>query len=394
MRHQTAHKTTPLRQANNSQPRYLLAILALLALCSLGEPVQARRQQPPPYDTSSAIQYQGPTDSLPKVSFIRGSADYLMALNADLYPSAQDLKAESRWIRRQSKELGRFWEQYGDSVLVSLATYAGLPWTVSHIKIHYVRYLSDWELPNPPTMPLGGKRVAGIIEAGPVGAERIVQLIHLLAHQLLSSASRLRYPELNHPLLKRSPYHRENITELLALSVAADILDHERLLATLNSPSYARRRPGYDLFFSDLWGIWTLSATLPLIDYLRQEAFDGLVRYHADSTLEASNYKVEVKLVATQRQLPPGGQFGLALEVVASGLKVTDSDPDRLAFAYGIFEGDIIRSVNGQPARILREFFSELLSTYESAGATLRIRRGSEEFSLIIKLAPADTPLE
>ncbi len=80
--------------------------------------------------------------------------------------------------------------------------------------------------------------------------------------------------------------------------------------------------------------------------------------------------------------------MGVALEQTATGLKVIDADPERLAFAYGISEGDIIRTINGAPAKNLRDFYSELLSTYETTGAKLRVRRGSEEFTVVIKVAP------
>ncbi len=365
-----------------------LVMLALAGLWLLPTSIQARRKTAPPFDTSSTIEFHGSTDSLPKLSFITGDQEYLLALNADLYPTRADLRAESRWTRRQSKELKLFWELYGDSALASMATYAGISWRQEKIKVYLVRYLSSWELPTPPTLALGGRRLAGIIEAGPTGAERILQLLHLVAHQLINQASRLEYPQLNHALLKHSPYHRENMVELLALSVAADILDIDKLLETINSPAYARRHPGYDLFFADLWEIWTLSADLPLTKYLAEEPFSGSIRFRADSTLAARTIKKSKTQTAHQREIPAGGQIGIALEQTATGLKVIDADPERLAFAYGISEGDIIRTINGVPAKNLRDFYSELLSTYETTGTKLRVRRGSEEFTVIIKVAP------
>ena len=365
-----------------------LGICVFVGFWLLPTDSQARRKTPPPYDTSSTVEFHGAVDSLPTVRFITGDEDYLLALNADLYPTPADLKAETRWVRRHSRSLKKFWQLYGDSALASLSTYAGIPWRQKSIKVYFVRYLSSWEAPDPPTLPLGGRRLAGIVEAGPAGAEQILQLLHLLAHQLLNGASRLEYPQLNHALMKRSPYHRENIVELLALSVAADILNHDKLLETINSPAYARRHPGYDLFFADLWEIWTLSADYPLTKYLAEEPFTGSVRFRADSTLAAHAIKKSKRQAAHQRQIPPGGQMGIALEQTASGLKVIDADPERLAFAYGITEGDIIRTINGAVAKNLREFYSELLSTYETSGAKLRVRRGSEEFTITIKVAP------
>ncbi len=349
---------------------------------------EARRRVELPFDTSSTIEFHGNVDSLPHVSFVTGNADYLLALNADLYPTPADLRAETRWVRRHSKNLKLFWAQYGDSALASMATYAGIPWRKNAIRIDLVRYLSAWELPSPATIPIGGRRVAGIMSAGPSGAEQILQLLHLLAHQLISGASRLEYPQINHKLMKKSPYHLENIIELLALSVAADLLNHDKLLAAINSANYASRHPGSDLFFSDLWEIWTLSADYPLTKYLSEEPFSGAVRYRADSTLAANTIRKSVKQTVHQRDIPPGGQLGIALEQTPSGLKVIDSDPERLAFAYGISEGDVIRSINGVSAKNLREFYSELLSTYETTGAKLRVRRGSEEFKVTILVAP------
>lgn len=361
-----------------------------------GGPSQANaaRKAPLAFDTLN-VEFRGPANSLPKVRFSYGASEYLYALNADLYPTSGDLRAEKRWIKRQAKELDVFWALYGDSVLASLSTYAGVPWSGDKrvsIRIELVRYLSAWELPNPPTLPLGGRRRAGIIEAGPSGPERLIQLIHLLAHQLLSQASRLDYPQLNHALMKRSAYHRENMVNLLALSVAADILHYDAFLKTINSATFARRHLGYDLLFADLWGIWTLSRLSPLINYLAAETFDGAIRFKADSLLAARNIRREVSQTQAQRGLPTEGQLGLALEKVASGFKVVESDPEKLAFAYGIFPGDVIHSVNGLSSKKLREFYHELLATYEAGGAELKIWRNNEEFTVLIKLAPIGFP--
>lgn len=371
--------------------RLLWLACAVYALQLHPGAVSAARKAPLPFDTLR-VEFRGSSNSLPRVRFSYGSGDYLYALNADLYPTPGDLKAERRWIKRQAKELDVFWALYGDSVLASLSTYAGTPWKKSPIRIDLVRYLSSWELPTPPTLPLGGRRLVGIIEAGPSGPERLIQLIHLLAHQLLSSASIIEYPQLNHALMRRSPYHRENMVNLLTLSVAADILHYDAFLKTINSATFARRHPGYDLLFADLWGIWTLSETSPLISYLATEAFDGAIRFKADSSLAARDIQREVAQTEAQRGLPSGGQLGLALEKVASGYKVIESDPEKLAFAYGILEGDVIHSVNGFSSKKLREFYRELLSTYEAGGAELRIRRDNDEFTVMIKLAPIGFP--
>lgn len=368
-----------------------LVACAACALHLFPASVSAARKAPLPFDTLN-IEFRGSTDSLPRVRFSYGDGDYLYALNADLYPTPGDLKAERRWIKTQARELTVFWRLYGDSVLASLSTYAGVPWKNSPIQIDLVRYLSAWELPAPPTLPLGGRRLAGIIEAGPSGPERLMQLIHLLAHQLLSSVSRIEYPQLNHALMKRSPYHRENMVNLLALSVAADILHYDAFLKTINSATFARRHLGYDLLFADLWGIWTLSESSPLTGYLATEAFDGAIRFKADSSLAAREIRREVAQTQAQRGLPTGGQLGLALEKVASGYKVVESDPEKLAFAYGILEGDVIHSVNGFSSKRLREFYRELLSTYEAGGAELKIRRDNVEFTVLIRLAPIGFP--
>jgi PDZ domain len=363
--------------------------LALVILWLLPSPLQARKKAELPFDTSSTVEFHGSVDSIPEVRFITGNAGYLLALNADLYPTPADVRAETRWIRRHSKDLKLFWAHYGDSALASMATYAGIPWSQREIRIDLVRYLSTWELSSPATIPLGGRRLAGIMVAGPSGAEQILQLLHVLAHQLINQTSRLEYPQINHALMKKTPYHLENIIELLALSVAADILSHDKLLEAINSANYARRHPGFDLFFSDLWEIWTLSADYPLIKYLAEEPFSGSVRFRADSTLAANTIRKSKKQTAHQRDIPPGGQMGIALEQTASGLKVLDADPERLAFAYGISEGDVIRTINGATAKNLREFYGELLSTYETTGAKLRVRRGSDEFTVTILVAPS-----
>lgn len=369
------------------------SLTAALAICALGGATSVAGADLS-FDTTEAAQYLGPRDGLPRVNFIRGDTDYLRALNPDLYTGAADLRRESRWVRRNAADLELFWKFYGDSALSSLSAYAGILWQTAALDIHLVRYAGAWEIANPPTMPLGGRRIAGIIEAAPSGVERIVALLHLLAHQLIANAPRLEYPQLNHPLTKRTPYHRENLCELLALSVAADIIDHDALLEMMNDPEYARRHDGYDLLFTDLWGIWTLSAALPLTDYLSQEPFSGSVRYHADSALAAEQISADITQTLAQRTLPVEGQMGLALEPAPSGLLVTQSDPERLGFAYGIVEGDVIRTINGLRARTLREFYREFLSTYEAAGAELRLRRGGQEYTVTIKLAPEPLELE
>ncbi|HSG98641.1 MAG TPA: hypothetical protein VLB27_01240 [candidate division Zixibacteria bacterium] len=371
------------------------SVTAALLFAALAPAPSAARSEPPlPYDTSAAVQYQGSTDGLPQVRFIRGDTDYLLALNPDLYTGAEDLRRESRWVRRNAADLELFWKIYGDSALFSMSAYAGVLWQTAQIDLHLVRYAGAWEITNPPTLPLGGRRIAGIIEAAPTGVERIVALLHLVAHQLIADAPRLEYPQLNHPLARRTPYHRENLCELLALSVAADIIEHDALLEMMNDPEYARRHPGYELLFTDLWGVWTLSAALPLTDYLSQEPFSGSVRFHADSALAAEQISSDIAQTLAQRKLPIEGQMGLALEPAPAGLLVKQADPERLGFAYGIVEGDVIRTINGLRAQSLREFYREFLSTYETAGAELRLRRGGQEYTVTIKLAPEPLELE
>ncbi|MCH9031151.1 MAG: hypothetical protein IIB00_02685 [candidate division Zixibacteria bacterium] len=363
----------------------------LLYVVTLGifsvSPLSARNI-PIPFDTSSTIRFGGDRDVLPNVIFELGRQDYLSALNPDLYPTRGDVRSESRWVRRNWKPLSLFWRIYGDSVLTSLVTYSGIPWSQDRITIHIVRYFGEWESISPATIPIGGKRTGAQFEAAPSGAEMYLHLIHALAHQLLAGASKRDFPELKNPLTKASPFHLERLVELLALTVAVDIFKRDDFLEMTQSESYANRRKGVKLFFDDMWGIWILSERAPLISYLRDEPRRGQMVFRADSALAALSHKQKSEFAVRQRKLPHGGQMGLALEPVSSGLRVTAADPERLAFAYGIFEDDILRSVNGKPARDLREFYREFLNSYESTGANLKIRRGSDEFIIQIKLAP------
>lgn len=363
-------------------------ILYLLTISILVSSPLSARKIPIPFDTSSTIQFAGDREALPRVSFELGRQDYLSALNPDLYSTRGDSRSESRWVRRRWKPLDRFWRIFGDSVLASLVTYSGMPWSQERITIHVVRYYGEWESISPATIPIGGKRTGAQFEAAPSGAEMYLHLIHAMAHQLIAGVSKTDFPELKSPLTKASPFHLERLVELLALTVAVDIFKSDDFLKMTQSESYSSRRKGSKLFFDDMWGIWILSEQTPLISYLRDEPRRGQMVFRADSALAAQTHKQKTEFVMRQRKLPHGGQMGLALELVSSGLRVIAADPERLAFAYGIFEDDILRSVNGKPARDLREFYREFLSSYESTGANLKIRRGSDEFTIRIKLAP------
>jgi S1-C subfamily serine protease len=60
-------------------------------------------------------------------------------------------------------------------------------------------------------------------------------------------------------------------------------------------------------------------------------------------------------------------------------------DPNRLAFACGLQEGDVVRQVDGARVRTHKDIISHILTGLDNGGASVNILRDGQGIALIIQ---------
>jgi hypothetical protein len=358
---------------------FTLAFVLLMALAALA-------QQP---DNSSS----GVAGFTPNVTLNERAA----SLQASLYPDYYRTRAvadDMNWVRTHDSALVAFWRQYSDTLLNALASLSGIQWRDPAFDLYLVRYFPDEGSPEPLIIPIGGIRTGSLIEAMPSGCRLQFDLIYQLAGRMLAQTLRsdagASAAVANHPLMQPTPYRRDLLTLLLAYQTSMRVLGTDSTYAAYQSQFWRERMLSRPIFEEYVVRVWTLTPEHPLVEWLANEPSDSKL-IAATATPELS----DVGPKKTRRQfiegLPLKGELGFSVRLNNANRLVVDGiDPTRLAYACGLRQGDIIRSVNSKGVRTQKELMEAVLADLEAAGAVLSVSRGNGTETVLLR--PAQSP--
>jgi S1-C subfamily serine protease len=121
---------------------------------------------------------------------------------------------------------------------------------------------------------------------------------------------------------------------------------------------------------------------------------DNAPLHRAQATMKWITWTL-LTLIATAQaapdRLPRRGFFGVGLETIADGVRVTSVLPDSTAAAAGIVEGDIIAAVDGSPMLTSDAVISTMGHHKGGDPITVRISRNGERRDLPVRLKPYPT---
>ena len=322
---------------------------------------------------------------LPDVRMITDNYDYMISLFPDDYPDRRKAIRACSTIAPAADSLKVFWGEQGEAALYYLSYYAGINWVEQDFDIQIVKYYPDWACHNPITIPLTGKKNGVAIEAVPSGLSLYLTLFQQLAKRLLEQASLpggTPHYIASHPLLQKSPRRFDNLANLLALRTMADFTDIDSVLSVFKSAHWKKREPGQKVLFDYFWDKWQLSPDSTLAFLVSSEPYGSrlvaLTRRPTRPRPPRSGWGNH------QLQAPSGGQIGLSVARDRSGFfRVVDIDTLKLAYISGLRKDDLIRSVEGQAPRNIKQLFMFILDHVQQ-GAHVDIVRNDEPDAVII----------
>jgi len=325
---------------------------------------------------------------IPEVNLNDRAAAFQTSLFPQYYRS-HSVTADLKWLSNNDTALVNFWHSKGDTVLHLLRELSGFEWYETDFDIYLVRYHNSLGSGTPLVLPVGGIRRGGLFEVAPDGNRLVLDLVYQLSHRMLDQTVQpqhdIRLPIADHPLLRPSPYRRDNIAMLLAVSVCQSLIGIDSTKAAYESAFWENYFPGRQVLERYLLDQWVLTPDFTLSDWLHQESWSSeLVQITRPPRKESPNS-------ATPRQfvegLPFKGKLGMAVSNSSSGLLRVDLvDSHRLAFACGLREGDLIRRVNGRRAHNHKELVEMILTLLdEKGGATLQVVRDDGTIEVLIQ---------
>jgi hypothetical protein len=325
------------------------------------------------------------TDNLPRVRMIVDDYDYMVSLFPDDYPDRPSAIEACADIALEAEALRAFWETQGQYVMTYMAYYAGMPWAQPAFDIYLVKYFPDYAAYDPMTIPLAGKKSGRQIIPVLQGLSHKITLFQQLAKRLLMQASQpggSTYFITGHPLLEKTSRRFDNLANLLALTTMKDFFPIDSVLALFQSAHWRHREPGQDVLFGYLWGKWNLSQDSTLAMRLAAEPYDSrLVELTLPPRPEISSPGVRTRL---PRRPTEGGRLGLAVTRDQGGdFRVVEIDTLKLAYTWGLRKGDLIRSIEGETPRNIKQLFTLFLDHWEEGAQVTITRRGEPEMIII-----------
>ncbi len=332
--------------------------------------------------------YTGYADALPSVNLNSRSVAYQQSLYPDYYASHSALR-DLRWVARNDSLLVEFFKQNDTLILQTLSDLSGLTWQEESFDIYLLRYYPTAGNPDPLTIPIGGIRRGHLTEASPDGARLRLDLIYQMARRMLaqcvSPENDYYHPVADHPLMQQGVYRRENLAMLLALVTAEQVIGLDSTYIAYQSSFWKQRHPGREVFEQYLLNDWILNAERPLVQWVMEEPYGStlvsITRPPRKSRTTSSGRALEYI-----EGLPLKGQLGFSITVDAANKLLVDKiDLERVAFACGLRESDIIRQVNGVRVRSHRDMIEKILETFNDGGATLQIVREKENTTVLLQ---------
>jgi len=317
--------------------------------------------------------------------------DNPVVLQKNLYPefySHNSVTADLRWVREHDSSITAFLTEKGDTVLHILCELSGFYWDESELEIDLMRYFPTFGNSDPLILPLGGIRQGGFAKAAPSGNSMKLVIIYELAHRMLtqrvSPDYRSEWNIIRHPLMRHSPYRRDNLAMLLALSTSYSILGIDSTQNAFESAWWEQHFPGMEILEKNFLNQWILTPTQTLAYWLQSEPSNSRL------VIITRPPKVVEKPINYNRSfiegVPLKGEFGFSVHIDNNGYLVVDSiDTYRLGYACGLRTGDLIRTVNGARVRNHKVLIEKIFETFEQGGATLQIFRDDQNMPLVIQ---------
>lgn len=352
-----------------------ILFVAISVLCS---GAAAQNPYPAPSTTHAGI---------PRVSVIDNAVALQTGLYQDYYRT-HSAEADLRWVRDNDSSLVAFWETSGGLILRLLSQNAGISWVEREFDLYLLRFYPTSGEGDPLVIPLGGTRTGGLTEAPPSGARLQFGLIYQLARRMLAQVDR---PEniadlsiASHPLMQPGPYRRDNLAMLLALVTAEQVMGLDSTFDAYQSAYWKHRHPGREIFEEYLLKEWILTPDRPLATWIAREPYGSRLvtavrpQRPARAGDGAARQRVE--------GLPLKGRLGFSVGIDERNRLVVDKlDPERLAFASGLHEGDIIRQVDGARVTSQKQLIERIIRGLNGIGATLSIQRDGQPMTVILR---------
>lgn len=325
---------------------------------------------------------------LPQVIFNDNAVSFQRSLYPDYYKE-HSASRDLRWVQQSDSALRVFWDSLGTDILALLKDYSGLAWEERQIELHLLRFYPSLGHHDPLVIPMGGMRTGTLTEAAPEGARLEFNLIYQLAQRMLEQASMSRDPFeraiASHPLMQETPYRRDNLALLLTLVTSQQVLGMDSTYDAYQSAFYKDRTPGRIVLEKYLLGEWILSTDRPLSQWIIEEPMGSELvaatrpprRRRTDTSTRPREY-VE--------GLPLKGELGFSVRAGDNNQIVVDQiDVERLGFACGLREGDVIRNVDGARPRSHKDLVERLLAGLNEGGSTVTITREGSYMTILIQ---------
>ena len=338
-----------------------------------------------------------------------GSADYrtlpylevvgdAVGLQASLFPEwyhGHSARTDLAWVRQNDSTFRAFLDSNRETIVATLADYAGIEWVEGEIDLYLVRYYQSAGEGDPLIVPMGGIRKGVLATAMPSGAHQQFNLIYQLARRMLGQFDRMsasrKHPAAGHPLVQAGPFRRDNLAMLLALVTSQQVIGFDSTFMAYNSGFWQNNHPGREIFEQYLLKDWILTPDRPLTEWLMAEPYNSTL-VQATRPPRRRRPSSATERVHIQG-LPIRGELGFSTRIDERNRLVIDKiDPTRLAYASGLQEGDIIRSVDGARVRNQKELVEKILAGLEGYGATLDISRENTPMTVVLQPIDLNSP--
>ncbi len=324
---------------------------------------------------------------IPRVSINDRSTSLQVSATPDLYRDRSAAR-DMRWVAENDSLIVAFWQEKGDTVLHILRELSGIAWQETDFDIYLVRHYPSKGSGDPSVIPIGGITRGHLIEAAPEGNRQLLNLVYQLAHRMLAQTDQpedsVRLGIAEHPMMRPSPYRRDNLAMALALSTCQNVLGIDSTNDTYRSAFWKRHHPGRTIFEQYLLNQWILTPDQTLAAWIASEPWSSrlvtVTRPPRKPRQQAAGPRLFIE------GLPLKGVFGFSATMNdANLLTVEQIDVYRLAYACGLREGDGIRRVNDRLVRSHRALIEKILETFDEGGATLEIVRDGRYMEVILQ---------
>jgi len=327
-------------------------------------------------------------EDLPEINFVVNNAFYMKALYPDYYIDDYRIQKDIRSVKKNDSALIATWDSLGVFVFAMLEQLSGVEWKEKIIDIHLVKYMRNRGLYDPLMIPFDGIKHPDYTEAAPTGILRLFNMIQLLAGrnlQQLSEPGQLDNFQALHPLLDQTAYRFDVLALTLALACAQQLLPPDSLDFIMQSESWKRHNPGWNIFENHFRYAWPLSYEQPLITFLALEDSQfSFLTLSKPPRIKKPKIKNRPKEKVTQLAAG-GGRLGFSVSRNSRGyLRVVDIDTLGLAYASGLMIDDQIKRVNSEYARNARELMGIILERLDTEGVYRLVSRAGSEIGVLL----------